>query len=592
MITGSAGFLRRLIRSYILLLIVAVFVVGVSITVGFLSVLQSKQLSVEQQSVKILANRLESIYSRLSLVTLQGAFYAPGGIARSVDTYHATPFSAEGRTALRHLSFFLESMCAAESAYLDCMMVFANAVPPLHTSRRVGRLVANSFVPVRDPVIGPLLHAERYIEVRSDTPTRYLTTTSVPVLSFAVKLFDPDTIPERDQLATLIVNVAISDLVDLYRHGSSNPVADLYVTGPDGGILFASPESSGVASETEIAGRPDALVTRVEVDGIGLVAMSVLHRSALYTMLLPAAGWALLLVAGVVLAAVGVSAYFSKTYRRRLGAIMSHIPLIQRGDFAVRIPVERDDELGRLASTINRMSTEINRHIESVYQAEIERRKAELYALQVQIDPHFLYNTLEAINMRAFETGSQDVSKMLTQLGKLFRRSIRTDMPIVKLQTEIEYERAYLELQRSRFDDLLEIRLDIEPSVLNYGIPKLLMQPLVENAVIHGLSPCLSKNRPGRLTIRGYRRSGNIALEVIDDGVGFSVSAVSCALHGTDHRSESVGLSNVHRRAQLIYGEEFGLSIIESEGRGIGLRLTIAPLTTEELMQRVQSSRS
>ena len=150
---------------------------------------------------------------------------------------------------------------------------------------------------------------------------------------------------------------------------------------------------------------------------------------------------------------------------------------IKDGDISVRLPVESSDEIGMLSSSFNDMCERLDDYIKRNYDAEIRRRTAELNALQAQINPHFLFNTIESIRMKAVEEGNMEIAQMLSLLGNMFRWSMRFDEKIVYIEDEVDYISSYLQLQRFRFSDKIDIDISVPDSLLDYGIPKLVLQP-------------------------------------------------------------------------------------------------------------------
>lgn len=194
-------------------------------------------------------------------------------------------------------------------------------------------------------------------------------------------------------------------------------------------------------------------------------------------------------------------------------------------------------------------------------------RKSQSIALQAQINPHFLYNTLETINWKSMGLtgGENEVSDMISNLSKLLRLSLETENNIVTIEMEIQHAKYYLDIQKTRYKDKFDIIWDIDPYIYKYKIVKLILQPLVENAIYHGIKP---KDGKGVITIQGKEFESCIEIVVLDDGVGMryeDVEALNAHLKEEYIRENShIGLINVNLRLKLIFGEEYGISV-ESE---------------------------
>jgi len=245
---------------------------------------------------------------------------------------------------------------------------------------------------------------------------------------------------------------------------------------------------------------------------------------------------------------------------------------------STRVTVQGRDEVAELAVGFNRMAERLQSLIDQVYRAEIAEKDAQLRALQAQIHPHFLHNTLESIRMLAEIRGASDVGEMTRALGVLFRAATEFST-LIPVEVEWNLVRQYLLIQEYRFDGTLAVDARIEPDVRNVLVPKLTLQPIVENCIQHGLMPQRAP-RKGTIRLRAYRESEYAIVEVADDGVGMSADALrelDAKLQSDEAAAEgeSVGLTNVHRRIRLQCGREYGLSVtsIPNVGTRVAIRL-------------------
>jgi len=250
---------------------------------------------------------------------------------------------------------------------------------------------------------------------------------------------------------------------------------------------------------------------------------------------------------------------------RRLQESMQEV---ESGNFKVDvIEGASRDEIGDLIGTFRMMIQEIENLIRRNYKEQEEKRKSELNALQAQINPHFLYNTLDSIIWMAEDGNTYDVVLMTSSLSKLLRKSISNQNELVTVSEELEYTRSYLTIQKMRYKDKLKYSINIEPAVADMEIIKLIVQPLVENAIYHGIK---YKGGIGTIIIEaGYKEKGLI-IRVIDDGYGMTEEQLEHIFDQkeTDERNNGVGVRNVHQRIQLYYGEAYGLRIISKIGQG------------------------
>ena len=228
-------------------------------------------------------------------------------------------------------------------------------------------------------------------------------------------------------------------------------------------------------------------------------------------------------------------------------------------------------EATQLSSAFNEMIAQLNQSIRQQEKAREERREIEFKALQAQINPHFLYNTLDSIIWMAENGDSDGVVEMTAALARLFRSSISEDRELVPFSVEVANIRSYLTILQMRYKEKLSYDIDIPSGLLLCSVPKLLLQPLVENAIYHGIKP---KDGPGKITIKGFEDKGRLIIEISDNGVGMSKDQLSNILNKKPH-SGGIGISNVHNRIRLIFGEEYGLSYAGALDAGTIVRVTL-----------------
>ncbi|MDQ8736466.1 histidine kinase [Paenibacillus sp. LHD-38] len=277
----------------------------------------------------------------------------------------------------------------------------------------------------------------------------------------------------------------------------------------------------------------------------------------------------LLLVTTVCIAGAMALTYFTiVSFSRRTKVIVQAMKKLQDGDLSVRIPMEKQDELFQISKRFNQMCEDLTQYIDQVYKSEIRQKHAELVALQAQINPHFLYNTLEAIRMRALYKKADDVGEMIYLLATMFRYSVKSET-IVTLSDEMEYCRLYLDLFRIRYMDNFSYEMDIEPEWMNVPIPKLSIQPIIENYVVHGLIMSRSDNQ---LWIHAALDGDDLLITIRDNGSGIKPEKLEQLRHrlieSPLHASGSIGLINVNERIKVCFGAEYGLRIESDPGHG------------------------
>ncbi|WP_433749794.1 sensor histidine kinase [Paenibacillus amylolyticus] len=288
--------------------------------------------------------------------------------------------------------------------------------------------------------------------------------------------------------------------------------------------------------------------------------------------------FAVLCMAGIAILAVLLS------YRitRPLIRLKHHMIRVEQGDFSQRVAHFSSDEFGQISRGFNRMMEEIHRLFNEVFLLGIQEREAELSALQSQMNPHFIYNTLESINMMAIRQKHAEVSDMVTALGKLLRYTIDKVDRMVPLGEELAFVQSYVRIQQVRYDGKLEIIYDIEEAITEYLIPKLVLQPLVENAVYHGIE---GQENGGVIWVSALKFDHELLISVRDNGKGMTQAKIdelneSISKQPSNealrcHAGDSLGLNNIAQRLRLIYGEGGSLSIDGSPGQGLVITISI-----------------
>ena len=277
----------------------------------------------------------------------------------------------------------------------------------------------------------------------------------------------------------------------------------------------------------------------------------------------------------IMLAAMALAVFLSREITKPIKRLSNSMREVEKGNFEnVLLDVQGENEIDRLSANFNMMTTEIKHLMEQNVEDQRQKRKSELMALQAQINPHFLYNTLDSIIWMAEWGKNKEVVLMTSSLAKLLRQSISNQNELVKVEDEVEYTRSYLTIQKMRYKDKLEYDILVEPEILNYKVAKLILQPLVENAIYHGIK---YKEGKGKVLIEGFLRDDELILRITDDGIGMTEEQMSHLFEKreTDTRRNSVGVRNVHDRIGLYYGKEYGLTFESAVGEGTKVEIHI-----------------
>ncbi len=284
----------------------------------------------------------------------------------------------------------------------------------------------------------------------------------------------------------------------------------------------------------------------------------------------------LIALAGVVVA-VGIMSYLIPLSITRPFKELSQVTdEIAKGNLSVRANVNTGAEATALSNSMNTMIDKINELLEQVTTEQIRLRKAEFELLQAQINPHFLYNTLDAIIWLA-EAGEQKrVVGMVRNLSDFFRTSLNRGKDINSIKEEMLHVKSYLEIQHVRYQDILSYDIEVPESLYIYSIPKITIQPLVENALYHGIK---NKRGMGHISIRGQAGEKDFTITVTDDGIGIDETRLRQVQSGIQNKvltgKDFYGLYNVCERIRLNFGEEYGIFIESVYGEGTSVRVIL-----------------
>jgi two-component system sensor histidine kinase YesM len=249
--------------------------------------------------------------------------------------------------------------------------------------------------------------------------------------------------------------------------------------------------------------------------------------------------------------------------------LISAMRSVGEGDFQKQVEVDRNDEFGLLSQRFNRMNDRIQLLVKENYEIKLKEKEAEIHALNMQMNPHFLYNTLNIMNWTAIENNQKELSKMLVCLSGMLHYTSRKDWGAVSLSDELEWMRNYFYIMSARFEGKFSVTYEIEPSLYEGKLPRLLFQPFVENAILHGFS---GLEEGGLIAIRGWTEGDSRYFQIRDNGRGISKDGIDAILY---KESASVGIKNTISRIQLAYGEAYGIRIQSALGEGTSVTVQL-----------------
>ncbi len=280
----------------------------------------------------------------------------------------------------------------------------------------------------------------------------------------------------------------------------------------------------------------------------------------------------LLVLVTAVLVGSLFSRLFAKPAKRLTGAMEAFEQDAENFQF---VDVRGTSEISSLSDSFGHMVVRIQKLMEQVRQEEITLRKTELNALQAQINPHFLYNTLDSIAWMCEEDRTKEAVEMVNALARLFRISISRGHELITLEREVEHAKSYLKIQNYRYKNQFTYRFDVEEGCLTYLCNKITLQPIIENAIYHGIDRMVDE---GRIEIRIREEEAAVLMMVTDNGVGMSKEQCREILHREAGDRTGIGIKNVHDRIRIYFGEEYGLHITSEPDEGTCVAIRIPKL--------------
>lgn len=418
-------------------------------------------------------------------------------------------------------------------------------------------------------------------------PNRYSSDNSY---YFAAGMSIRDVTDELQALGTLILNVKISALDRLVGPVDVSPHGTILVADDEGNLIWhPNPEAFGTpmnAVPFYKATKPGEFV-KFALNGedyrIGRVS-SNLNRWSYYAIVpqqdldvqtenqkrflfvtIAAFSALFLLLAWLT------TRYITKPIRQMAVAMKQ----IQKDPQGIRFQAQSNDEIGMLQTAFNGMRGRINDLIQEVRIVSDKEKEAEIRALQAQINPHFVYNTLDAINWLAIEKDETEISDMITALSDMMRYAIRPGAPWVGMEEELKWARNYAYLQEMRFEAKFAVDFDVPEELLDCRVPRLLLQPYLENAILHGMDGLESG---GRIRVRLGKEGDRLILAVEDNGAGMSAERMESI---RSRKSHGIGITNMDDRLKLEYGAGYGVTVESVPGRGTRIEIVL-PIVDEE----------
>lgn len=480
---------------------------------------------------------------------------------------------------IQDISVFFSGIGYADENISDVILVSVYGNVYSYT-RQASYEVNPGYRFLEDEEIAAFLQSEDDMQIKYVDPTKYCIREREAVVSYMGKIYDASLFPQKILVGIYMINIPLSCFDEIQNSASGISEGELYLLNREEEVLYCSNLSyCGGRADMEKDGADVHMMSK-NLGSSGMRACYVLTEKLLLSqvMIVKRQVGGVLILALVITTSLGYLLYHM--FQKKVTVLLNSMQELQQGNFQTRLPVDAQDEIGRISESFNEMCEKLNAYVERVYKAEIQRKNAEINTLQTQINPHFLYNTLESIKSTAIMNHDEDAAAMIAILGNLFRWISRTGEKTISLEKELEYIRNYLLLQSYRYNRKLEVSIDVEEDYLDEMIPKLILQPLIENAVKHALDGVC---RDRLIGIQVRKKEEILEITVYDNGIGIStekLQEIKEELQTAQNQDEfeSIGLKNVNQRLRLMYGPEYGLSInsIAEYGTAVKIRIPVS----------------
>lgn len=455
-----------------------------------------------------------------------------------------------------------------------------------------GTIAKSRYYSIRE---GLLLGVDDYLSIRNHADTRWfarnegsLITDNMgdAVLSLATSLPSQDT---GQPCGIVVVEVKQAYLNKLMSADFGKDGAIILVDAEDDIVLRSISANETVVKDAaertkqaaigmrmETIELPDRLLLCDRVPSTGWVVTGIVFKTALRDDSEAIFLVFILVALAAFLLNIIIARYLANFELKPINRIQEYILRVEEGEFGLPLLPERPDEIGKLTASIQEMSGKIGQLVETSKIEQERMRAAEFKALQAQINPHFLYNSLDSINWLARRGDIQRTTEMVTALSTFFRIGLSKGRDLITIKEELDHVRSYLIIQKTRYIDKFDYYFYVDPEMDHYFVPKLILQPLVENALYHGIKV---SDHKCMLMIQVFPKGDEIEIEILDTGVGIDEDTMAALREAMEHtgqnRANSYGVVNVNDRIRILAGEQYGLSFTSEKGLGTSAKIVL-----------------
>jgi two-component system, sensor histidine kinase YesM len=586
-----------------MIIVLSLLVLTVFITTNITQTLKQKELNSNMQVIGSISSYFDQkYYSSLSMIQ---QVYANNDASSDLIYFLKHEFSDYYAHRLDIFSSSTSSTLASYQTYFNAFFI---------RDRDIGSIVLYSstkeFFYVFGDQNGPRLYeyssnVKELVDSLSGNRRQYypylfagsdMSPDDQKVFSTINSINDPVTL---ERIGSFIINYNLNGLYTLFQKYAHEIKGYVLILTSDGNVLFDSSSryyGSKYPYMDQLTGtsgthmlEEKSFVNIIKSPDSGAIIAGIIPAAQI-TASTAATRRTILLIAFLLITVSLVLTYFIiQAFSRRTMVIMQGMEELRKGNLTARIPIgKNEDELTQIAANFNNMCDSLDDYINKVYLSEIKQKSAELMALQSQINPHFLYNTLEVVRMKAVSMGASNVGNMVYILATLFRNSIKGET-FIPISAELEHCTLYLELFRIRYEGRLTFNINVRNEIMNYSIVKFTLQPIIENYIFHGIRQDSENNT---ITINGELVGNDIHFIISDNGTGIEDDKLEylkkTLLDNVHNPTGSIGLPNVNERLRIIYGSSYGIDISSEVDKGTTVEIKIPAKRREEPGENVQ----
>lgn len=597
--------LVKLILSYFLIVLITMAITGQFIINNLLNRKHHEEVEMQKREIVKIDDYLTRMYENAEdrMIELYSIYDNKNSISNILSSFDNQDYEGLDLSNSENYSTTIYRIPLMDKDVLDFILLNKENKAIYANSYKADRSISPSYDFDKNAIIKGI--DDETFEMFLSLNSEYVIGNERTFITYAGNILEENQLINKVSVGKYIINVSTDGLIKQYNENKIYPDSILLVYDDDGKvwvsndegytgqIISVNKEEEIEVNNTKIATTDDSIMNTSYLKKMKLNIAIITYKAnidkEIYELIRKIY---LIIISGIIISTI-FTLFVSRLFTKRVELLTSSMKDVEKGNLNVKIKSNSNDELGLLASNFEKMCKELKNYINKVYKADIKAKNAELAALQARINPHFLYNTIEAIRMKSNEDGYDEIATMLVTLGKLFRWNIKGKEQIITIRDEIDYITSYVDLQQIRFNGNLDFVTKIDKSMLNAGIPKLLLQPIIENAINHGVA---QKKGDRKISIEVYKKEMLIII-VGDNGVGIEEKQLKNIEENFNENKNykdeyDIGLKNVHQRIQMMFGENYGIEIVSEVDEGTQVFVKIPAMTKKEIENYVYITNS